>query len=150
MKINHEAFIIRNARGDDLPAIQALLQSLKLPTQGVQDHLPNFLVMVMDGQIIGTVGLEIYRRKALLRSLAIARSFQGKKLGLKLYQSIMEKARQQQITDCYLLTETAEEYFHRLGFRVIDRSEANDEVKKSEEFRTACPASATCMWKSLT
>lgn len=49
----------------------------------------------------------------------------------------------------YLLTETAAEFFARLGFRPIRRAEAEPAVGASVEFTTACPASATCMRLSL-
>ena len=49
----------------------------------------------------------------------------------------------------YLLTTTAEDYFPRFGFEVIDRSEADERLKESAEFRGACPDSAVCMRLSL-
>lgn len=48
-----------------------------------------------------------------------------------------------------LLTLSAPEYFPRFGFRVIARAAAPAEVQVSEEFRTACPASATVMQLDL-
>jgi N-acetylglutamate synthase-like GNAT family acetyltransferase len=48
-----------------------------------------------------------------------------------------------------LLTQTARDFFAHLGYRVIDRSEAPEEVQGSEEFRSLCPASATCMVKMI-
>jgi amino-acid N-acetyltransferase len=48
-----------------------------------------------------------------------------------------------------LLTQTAEPFFARLGYSVVDRVYVPDEVKASAEFRSLCPAAATCMTKSL-
>jgi hypothetical protein len=48
-----------------------------------------------------------------------------------------------------LLTQTAKRFFEHQGYRVIDRGEAPKDVQGSEEFRVLCPASATCMAKTL-
>jgi N-acetylglutamate synthase-like GNAT family acetyltransferase len=58
-------------------------------------------------------------------------------------------ARAAHITQLILLTETAGEFFARQGYRVIERSSAPEEIQESEEFRSLCPSSATCMAKSL-
>jgi amino-acid N-acetyltransferase len=49
----------------------------------------------------------------------------------------------------YLLTTTAERYFPSFGFRTIDRGEVPDDVRATEEFTSACPASATVMTRPL-
>ena len=48
-----------------------------------------------------------------------------------------------------LLTQTARDFFAHLGYRVIERTEAPEEVQGSEEFRSLCPASAICMVKII-
>ena len=49
------------------------------------------------------------------------------------------------IREFYLLTTTAQEYFRKRGFKVIDRDEVHPQLLGSEEFRGACPDSAVCM-----
>ena len=46
-------------------------------------------------------------------------------------------------------TATGEEFFARQGYRVIERGTAPRDMQGSEEFRSLCPSSATCMAKSL-
>jgi amino-acid N-acetyltransferase len=48
-----------------------------------------------------------------------------------------------------LLTDTAETYFRRLGFRAVPRTGLPEAVMASAEFRGACPASATAMLMKL-
>ncbi len=48
-----------------------------------------------------------------------------------------------------LLTETAEAFFTRHGYLVIERESVPDEIKQSAEFQSLCPDSAICMTKSL-
>jgi len=51
--------------------------------------------------------------------------------------------------DVYLLTETAESFFVRLGFEPISREEAPADIRASEEFRCLCPESAAFMRRSV-
>jgi N-acetylglutamate synthase-like GNAT family acetyltransferase len=53
------------------------------------------------------------------------------------------------INQLILLTETATEFFAHQGYRVIERSSAPQDVQGSDEFRSLCPSSATCMTKDL-
>lgn len=140
---------IRQAEAPDYPLILDLLKSLKLPVEGVQEHLENFWVLSLGGKLSGVVGLEVYGRKALLRSLAVERSLQGKGYGTRLYRAILEQARKRRIREVYLLTETAEAFFSARGFEKISRDLVDEAVKTSVEFSTACPASAACMWMRL-
>ena len=93
----------------------------------------------------GTVGLEIYKDKALLRSLAVAGAHQGQGFGQKLYFAIIEKAREHGIREIYLLTETAEDFFSQQGFEMISRDLVDAAVKESVEFQSVCPETASCM-----
>lgn len=140
---------IYSANTKDYLLIQSLLESAKLPLDGVNEHLRNFLVLKKEDTIIGTVGLEVYGDKALLRSLAVTKAFRGSGCGKRLYQAIIAKARGQQISEIYLLTETAEGFFAKQGFKKITRDSADVKVKESIEFRSACPETASCMCMKL-
>ncbi len=142
---NTQNIKILEAREEDLPAIKALLESVNLPLQGVEDHWDNFILLKKENVLRGTVGLEIYNDKALLRSLAVAGAHQGQGFGQKLYFTIIEKAREHGIREIYLLTETAEKFFAKQGFEKISRDSADVKVKESIEFRSACPETASCM-----
>ncbi len=135
----------RSADLSDWPRLQNLLRSVNLPLEGAKENLQNFVVLETPDQIVGTVGLELYGSVALLRSLAVAEDFQGQGHGRLLYQKILERAVRQGGDEIYLLTETAEAFFAKAGFTKIAREEADDRVKRSVEFQSACPASAACM-----
>ena len=129
----------------DYPALESLLLAEKLPVEGVAEHLVNFIGLFRGGKLIGAVGLEIYGAAALLRSLVVTGSEQGKGYGKQLYRAIIDKAREAGVGEIYLLTETAERFFAARGFRKIPREQADPAVQQSVEFRSACPASAVCM-----
>jgi N-acetylglutamate synthase-like GNAT family acetyltransferase len=49
----------------------------------------------------------------------------------------------------YLLTTTAERYFPSFGFHPIRREQVPAGIRETEEFRSACPASAVVMERNL-
>lgn len=140
----------RQAVDADLPGILRLLTDLHLPVEGVAEHLGHFLVLEADGGIAGTVGLEAYGRRALLRSLGVAKELQGRGYGDLLCERIVERAKEIGVREIFLLTETAAPFFARRGFAAISRDAVDETVKTSVEFRWFCPASAVCMRRHLT
>jgi len=138
--------LMRNAGETDYEQIKSLLQSVDLPIEDVPQNINNYLMLFKGSQLIGTVGLEIYGEKALLRSLAVATAQQGNGYGQKLCHSIIERARELNIMELYLLTENAEVFFASQGFKIISRDKVDRKVKSSVEFQSVCPESATCMF----
>ena len=63
-------------------------------------------------------------------------------LGGRLTEASLELSRNLVVAEAYLLTETADLFFPRLGFRPIPRSGVPLGVRRSVEFTSACPASA--------
>ena len=144
---------IENAEASDFPAIAALLRETNLPPDDIERYLDGFLVArgseaaTGHDTLLGSVGLEIYEESALLRSLAVHPDFQGNGLGTRLVNGITQIARDRGITRLYLLTDTAEDFFKRLGFKLVSRDEVPEEVKQSIEFTTLCTESPSFMKK---
>lgn len=141
----HDTIAIRRAEARDRGAVLALLRSAGLPIEGVREHFQHFCVAQSDGQIIGCVGLELYGRVSLLRSLVVALTHQRRGLGSRLTKYIIAEAVSLGAREIILLTTTAETFFRRFGFEQITREEAPREVYQSIEFQSACPTTATCM-----
>lgn len=99
--------------------------------------------------MVGTGGIEIYRPYALLRSLSVKLGTRGKSLGSRITEDIIAHAREQKLEAVYLLTETAQSFFRKKGFRVIAREQAPEQIKSSPEFAHACPTSAAVMMLPL-
>lgn len=140
---------IRKATPSDLPIISTILSTHNLPVQGVEKHLDNFLVAEAEGTIIGTIGLEHYNETGLLRSAAVTPPFQNKGVGDRLVNTMIEYAREKNIKQIYLLTETAGKYFEKKGFSPVDRSEVKGDIITSDEFTTLCRETALCMKRTL-
>ncbi len=136
---------IRSARPDDAAGVLALLAEVGLPTDEVADWLPHYVVAEEGGVVIGVAGLEIHGSDGVLRSVAVDPAYRGGGLGGRLAATVIASARQAGLRRLYLLTETAEDYFPRHGFRPIPRADASDAVQDSVEFRESCPDTAVAM-----
>ena len=139
--------MIEAATENDLPAIRALLARVRLPLDGVDEHLSTMLVAREGGQIVGTAALELYADGALLRSVAVEQRWQGKQLGHQLTDAAMQLAAASGASTVFLLTTTADRFFPRFGFEQVGRDQVPWSVRESAEFRYACPASAIVMRK---
>ena len=133
----------------DLIVIRALLERSGLPTSDLDSARPEFTVIREDGKVIAAGALQRFGSSALLRSLVVAPDRRGSGLGEAVVRELERVARAGQISELVLLTQTATEFFSRRGYRVIERNTAPHEMQESEEFRSLCPNSATCMAKSL-
>jgi thioredoxin type arsenate reductase len=140
---------IRQAHEEDLPKIEKLLEEESLPTLAVAEHLDNYRVVKNGDTVIGAIGLEVYDGTALLRSAVVSPDERGKGIGALLYDTIVKYARELGVQRLLLLTNTAEEYFRRRGFRAIDQQSVTGPVTTSVEFTGACPSHAVCMELSL-
>jgi amino-acid N-acetyltransferase len=140
---------VRSATEDDLPRVLSLLGRAELPTAGVADALPHFIVAESGDTLAGVVGLELYGESALLRSAAVDESWRGSGVGKVLVDRALDLARERGVEDVYLLTTTAEDYFPKFGFACVSRDSVAEGIRASVEFQTACPASATVMRKTL-
>lgn len=141
--------VVRAADGGDRAALRALLAASALPVADLDGAAIEFLVAADDDIVVGVVGLERFDDTALLRSLAVRADRRGSGLGDALVRAAEGLARAQGVTRLVLLTQTAAEFFGARGYAVIDRACAPAAVQQSAEFRSLCPASATCMVKPL-
>ena len=140
---------IERARDGDLDAVRRLLAAHHLPLDGLDDHVTTLLVARQDDIVVGAAALEVYRDGALLRSLAVAAELRGRGLGRDLTDAAIRMARELDVAALYLLTTTAERFFPKFGFQRIERGDVPPSVRESVEFRSACPASAVVMAKTL-
>ena len=139
---------LRAARATDLAAIEQLLTTSQLPLAGVRESLPNFIVAEAAGTIVGTAALEVCCDDALLRSVAVAPVWRSRGLGRALVSRVIADAEARGLHALYLLTTTAEHYFPSFGFQPIPRDAVPASVRTTEEFASACPASAVVMCRT--
>ncbi len=137
--------VVGLAGAEELPAVLSLLDESGLPRDGLDEHLETVLVARAGRDVVGSAALEMYGEAALLRSVAVRRDLRGRGLGRRLTCEALELARKRGVTRVYLLTETADGFFPRFGFRPVPRSLVPEGVRRSVEFVSACPQSARAM-----
>lgn len=137
--------VLRGAVASDLPAIERLLNAAHLPLAGVADALDGFVVAEAAEGIVGTAAIEVCCDNALLRSVAVAPAWRSRGLGRALVTRVISDAEARGIDALYLLTTTAERYFPSFGFQQVARETVPSDVRETDEFREACPASAVVM-----
>ena len=137
--------MIRRAEDADIERVEALLRDARLPLEGARDAFRVGFVADEHEAIVGAVALEMYPDSALLRSLVVHQTAQGKGLGGRLTQAAIEEAQRRGVDAIYLLTTTAEQFFPRYGFVAVDRQSMPSSIQGSIEFQSACPASAIAM-----
>ena len=140
---------IRPAVANDLSRVSDFLTENKLPTNGVDKCIGNFMVAEdKEGSWVGIAGFELYGKSGLLRSVAVDERFRGMGQGRALVDAVLRSVKAKGVDTVYLLTDNAEAYFGGLGFEVVDRGDIDDAVKASVEFGEMC-ASAVAMRKAL-
>ena len=141
--------MIRPATNKDYSSVCDLLASENLPTIDVDRNLSHFFVMTEQNEIVGSIGMELYGQSALLRSMAVASDHRSKGIAMALINELMAYAKEKRVSDMFLITNTAEQYFQRVGFKKIPREEVKEVVLQSKEFNGLCPASSAIMMKEL-
>jgi amino-acid N-acetyltransferase len=130
-------------------AVRSLLVRAALPVEDLDSADVRFIVASENDELVGVVGLQQFGRAGLLRSLAVRQDLRGSGIGGKLIDALESLAREGGLDQLVLLTQTAASFFAARGYRAIDRVDAPAAVHGSAEFRSLCPASASCMSKQL-
>ena len=143
--------VFRTVCAADLPGVIALLKACSLPTDDLSSvSLAHFeLAVDAQGRIVGLAGFDRSGSDALLRSLAVAPDWRGRGLGEQLVARREAAARIAGVSAFYLLTTSAADYFRRLGYSDVPRTEVPAALAAHAQFRSLCPASATCLAKRL-
>jgi N-acetylglutamate synthase-like GNAT family acetyltransferase len=140
---------LRRAVAADHEAVCRLLREAELPLDGLSPTLEHFVVAETDGAVTAAAGLELYGADALLRSVVVAAGRRGSGLGKRLVEATRGSARDLGVRDVYLLTDTADQFFARHGFTVIERAQVPAGIRSSAEFASVCPDSAIVMRDTL-
>jgi amino-acid N-acetyltransferase len=130
--------------------VKHLLAESQLPASDLSPgHLEHFFGCGPVEAPKGVVGLEVYDKVALLRSLAVSAASRGNGYGKALVAQAERYARSRGVTEIYLSTTTAAEFFERLGYKMTDRETAPDAIRQTQEFSALCPSSSAFMVKTL-
>ena len=135
---------------DDKNQIRQLLSECELPTLYVHRHLKSFMVARADKKIIGVIGIEVYGRTGLFRSLCVDETYRGRGIAKMLNKKLLTYARLWKIDRLYLFTWRAEKFASKLGFRKIDKKQIPKTIRSTWQFRKSLSyPSVVCMMKKI-
>lgn len=128
-----------------LPQIEILLQNSGLPSEDCCYHINHFFGVYANGKLTAVGAIECLQKSGLLRSIAVQTSYQGQGLAGLLVDYLHRYAMKQGIEALYLLTETAQAYFLKLGYAKIDREQLPAEISQTRQCQSLCPATAQAL-----
>jgi amino-acid N-acetyltransferase len=129
--------VVRKARAEDVPAIQRIVayyaaQGDLLPRtlNELYQHLRDFFVCELDGEIVGICALSLYWEDlAEVRSLAVQEAHGGRGLGAALVRACLDEAQRLGVRRVFALTYRPG-FFEKLGFRLLDKRELPQKIWK--------------------
>jgi amino-acid N-acetyltransferase len=140
---------IARATPSDAEPVEALLRDAGLPLEGAREALSLGVVGREEGRVVAAAAVERYGSAGLLRSVVVDAAQRGTGQGRAIVQAAEALARTEGVEDLYLLTETAIDWFPRLGYHVVERPVAAAVVGQSIEFTTVCRDTGVPMHKVL-
>lgn len=133
--------VLRRAYVGDVDQMAALInsyaaQGLMLPKSHAQlyNNLRDFIVATIDGVVVGCAGLKItWRDLAEIVSLAVAPEAQGRGLGRRLCEPLIDDARALGIQTVFALTYQVP-FFSKLGFAIVPKTDLSQKVWQDCQF----------------
>ncbi|MCU0420731.1 MAG: arsenic resistance N-acetyltransferase ArsN2 [Cyclobacteriaceae bacterium] len=134
---------------DQLKKVKAFLADVGLPHTDLSLRDTRILGFFRNEELLATAAVELHEGYWLLRSVAVVKWLRGQQVGQTLVRHLLSLPEVTASQGVYLLTETARDFFHALGFREIHRAQAPRAISASQEFSAVCPQSAIAMKYSL-
>lgn len=127
----------------------AALGKAGLPADDIETSGPLFWRFENDDTPVGFGGLEVFGDQALLRSVVTLPPVRGRGIGSAIVASLETEAFARSCRDIWATTDTAANFFTRLGYRACERTEAPKAIRATAQFARADAGSAICLTKRL-
>jgi len=137
------------ATEQEFEAVVNILNYYKLITQDIDFKKQMFFVQRDEDLVCAVGAIELHQPYGLIRSIAVCPDKTKSGYARKIVKKLEEIAFSNELTKLYLLTETAELVFAKLGYESIGRESVPQIIKRTNQFSELCPASATVMVKSI-
>ena len=132
-----------------LAQLEELLRQNNLPTQDCAEQAQNFYGIFDGDELIAAGGLEPAGDFVLLRSVVVQEQYRASGRARNISEHLISLAEADSRLAVYLLTETAESYFRKLGFTPLSRAEVPAAIAQTRQFSALCPDSASCLVMQL-
>jgi len=129
---------------------EAALRSASLPTDDLgQSNGKFFRFSNRDGDQVGFGGVEFYGKNALLRSIVVSPDSQKQGHGRAITRLLLRYADIQGAEFGYLVTTDMAQFFDKLGFHPVNRSDVPEAILASPQASGLCPATASILTRSV-
>jgi N-acetylglutamate synthase-like GNAT family acetyltransferase len=125
----------------------AALAKAGLPAADIENEDALFWRFENDDVPVGFGGLEIFGDQALLRSVVALPPVRNHGIGTAIVASLETEARIRHCRAVWVVTDTARDFFARLGYRACERSETPQPIREGALFARC--ATGTVMTKRL-
>ena len=146
--VSGKDFNITLAEQGDFLQLHEILIKNGLPIAGVDFGKGNYYI-ASGQELMGIIGVEQYGRAVMLRSLAIKPQFRKMGIAKELIDYALQQLKDRDVTDIYLITNTAQLYMTKYGFVRIERDEIPNTVLTVSTLGDVCPLSSICMHLQL-
>jgi amino-acid N-acetyltransferase len=130
------------------PGLIAMLQAARLPVDDLAGG-GRYFALLEAGRTLAIGGLDGAGPDQMIRSVVTEPGLRGAGVGREIVEALAERARAEGVERLWLLTNSADAFFARLGWAAADRADAPDPIRTSAQFAGLCPSSAVLMWRSL-
>jgi len=135
---------IRAAIEPDLDDVLSLLIDEDLNIDGVHENIGNFVVAVEGQGLVACGGAEAFQFVALIRSVVVHPDQRRRGIGRRIVRELLDRLASRGLREFYVVTEDAEPWFRKRGFKPCDRDEVHPQILVSTEFAHA-PEDAVVM-----
>ena len=126
-----------------------MLSNFNLITQDI-DFINHYYIGLPSCQCYAAAGgLEFHFPYALVRSVVVLPRYQRRGYARIICNALSARAIRNNIEELYLLTESAQGFFEKVGFAAVDRSNVPAPIRNTGQFSSLCPADAVIMKKQL-
>ena len=122
-----------------------LLSHYNLITQDIDLNYQLFYGIKKKQKYVAIGGLEYHRPYGLIRSIAVDPEQQLRGYAKHICEALKKQALADNLVELYLLTETAEKFFAKQNYLLIDRADVPSSIKSTSQFSTLCPDDAKVM-----
>ena len=135
----------RPTRSNELPHLEALLKANKLCFNDLESQGVELFSVTKEDTLVGYFGYEVFGDNALFRSFIVVPEEQGKNYGVHIWNMAKEQLKERKVKHVYLLTNTATDFFAKVGYTLFERAQVPESIAQTSEFVTFCPSDSICM-----
>jgi arsenate reductase (glutaredoxin) len=132
------------------PGLRATLSEAGLPVDDLA-HAGRWLYAftTLDGERVGYGGFERYGPDVLLRSIVVLPAARTRGIGSGILALLMRRAFDHGARRAWLLTTSAARFFEQSGFKPVERTQAPQAIRDTQQAQALCPASAVLLGRSI-